>query len=102
VVPAPLEAVQDQVELELEPAHVVEAGLGEVLLDMLDEVGGSHRRAASRRKVPTTSGRSLVSMEDMMRLHAQGCRRSASSAEIAHARTAAAQPSAAKGSSISP
>jgi hypothetical protein len=38
-VPAPLEAVQDQVELELEPAHVVEAGLGEVLLDMLDEVG---------------------------------------------------------------
>jgi hypothetical protein len=32
-------AVQDQVELELEPANVVEAGLGEVLLDMLGEVG---------------------------------------------------------------
>jgi hypothetical protein len=27
--------VQDQVELELEPAHVVEAGLGEVLSDMI-------------------------------------------------------------------
>jgi hypothetical protein len=31
----PLEAVQDQVELELEPAHVVEAGLGEVLSDTI-------------------------------------------------------------------
>jgi hypothetical protein len=45
-------AVQDQVELELEPANVVEAGLGEVLLDMLGEVGvvvGGHVPVNPRR-----------------------------------------------------
>jgi hypothetical protein len=38
-----------QVELELEPAHVVEAGLGEVLLDMLGEVGWSSARRIQRK-----------------------------------------------------
>jgi hypothetical protein len=37
-VPEPLEAVQDQVGLELEPP-LVQARLGEVLLGMLGELG---------------------------------------------------------------
>ena len=34
----PLEAVEDQVEAELELAHVVRPGRGEVMLDVLDQV----------------------------------------------------------------